>query len=209
MPIVRLNNKVVYFSHIPKCGGTSVENFLKIITGADLSFLDRNFFMNKNVPWSIASPQHITGNDVSKFFPITFFDEFFTVTRHPFDRFCSAFIFQKYYFKTMPQEDDINNFIANLDEHRALNPGRFDNHFLPQVNFLYPGATYRVFKLENGLDDIKKYISSIFGIDAINIPIPHSLKTPNQLKINVDSLTDNSKKIIKEIYKLDFKNFNY
>jgi hypothetical protein len=98
MPIVRFKNKIVYFSHIPKCGGTSVENFLKIITGTNLAFLNRNFYMDKNRQWSVASPQHIPGKDVSKLFPITFFDEFFAVTRNPLNRFYSAFIFQKHIY---------------------------------------------------------------------------------------------------------------
>jgi hypothetical protein len=206
MPIVRLKNKIVYFSHIPKCGGTSVEDFLKIITGVNLSFLNRNLYDNR---WGISSPQHISGNDLSKLFPITFFDDFFTITRHPFDRFCSAFIFQKYHVKTIPQEIDINQFISKLDEYRAMLPGRFDHHFLPQFTFLYPGASYKVFKLENGLGCVKKYIGSIFDIDVSNISMPHSSKKPNQIKLNVDSLSNQSKKIITDIYKLDFELFKY
>jgi hypothetical protein len=209
VPIVRFKNKIVYFSHIPKCGGTSVEDFLKITTGANLAFLDRSFYKNKNIPWSISSPQHINGNNIYKFFPVTFFDEFFTVTRHPFDRFCSAFTFQKYFGKRINQEININQFVCKLEEYKALLPGRFDHHFLPQVDFLYPGASYKAFKLENGLDSVKEYIGSLFDIDVSNISMPHSLSQSNEIKLNVDQLNNNSKKIIMDIYKLDFDKFNY
>ncbi len=209
MPIIRFKNKIVYFSHIPKCGGTSIENFLKTIVGVNLSFLDRNFYKNNILPWSISSPQHITGNYINKLFPLSFFDDFFTVTRHPFDRFCSAFIFQKYFVKTISEDIDINQFVSRLDEYKALFPGQFDHHFLPQVNFLYPGAPYRVFKLENGLDGVKKYISSLFDVDTSGIHMPHSLRQPSKIRLNSENLNIHSKNIIMEIYKLDFEKFNY
>jgi hypothetical protein len=209
MPIVRFKNKNVYFSHIPKCAGTSIELFLIKSTGANLSFLDTNHYKNTNEPWTKSSPQHITGNDLSRLFPLTFFDEFFTVTREPFDRFCSAFTFQKYITRRINHEIDINQFLSNLDEYKALLPGHFDNHFLPQNNFLYPGASYEIFKFENGMGGVKKYISSLFDVDVNNISIPHLFKQKSEIKLNIDKLNNQSKKIILEIYKLDFEKFNY
>ncbi len=209
MPIIRFNKKIVYYSHIPKCGGTSVEDFLKVMTGASISFLDHHFYENKNVRWSISSPQHITGEDVSKLFPVTFFDDFFTVTRNPFDRFCSAFAYQKYGLKRIDPFIDINKFIGNLEGHNALALGQFDHHFLPQIKFLYPGAANKVFKLENGLDGVRRYIGSVFDTDVSGIRMPHSLKKPSQIGVSSENLDKHSKKIIMEIYKLDFEKFNY
>jgi len=209
MPIIRFKNKIVYFSHIPKCGGTSVENFLKIIVGTNLSFLDQKSYEINSSPWSMSSAQHITGHHVSKLFPETFFDEFFTVIRNPFDRFCSAFAYQKYVFKRINPKLDVNQFADNLEYYKALHLGQFDNHFLPQINFLYPGVPYKAFKLENGLDGVKKYIGSIFDIDVSDVRMPHSLKQPNEIGLNSGKLDNNSKRIIMKIYKTDFEKFNY
>lgn len=208
MPIIRFKEKIVYFSHIPKCGGTSIENFLEKISGNKPSFLNRKFYDDGKTTWSISSPQHILGNDIYKLFPMTFFDEFFTVTRHPIDRFCSAFAFHKHIVKRIPIEMDINEFIVNSDKLRILQPGNFDNHFLPQVSFFFPHASYKVFKLENGLDVVKKYLSNYFEIDLADEAIPHSLRQPKELK-EIDQLSQKSIKAIKSIYRLDFEKLNY
>lgn len=209
MPIVRFNGKIVYFSHIPKCGGTSVENFLKILTGTDISFLDRGFYKNGDRRWSNSSPQHITGNDISKLFPLSFFDDFFTISRHPLERFCSAFTFQKFITKKINQSVDINEFIAKLDDFGALTIGNFDNHFIPQIHFIYPGATYKLFKLENGLDHVKYYIGFLMGVDVKDMFMPHSLNQSGRFKYEIETLTDQSKEILEKIYKLDYLNFKY
>jgi hypothetical protein len=78
-----------------------------------------------------------------------------------------------------------------------------------RLSFLYPGASYKAFKLENGLDDVKKYIGSIPDIYVSIFSMPHSLRIPNKIKVTTDKLNNQSEKIIMEIYKLDFDKSNY
>lgn len=209
MPIFRLKNKVFYFSHIPKCGGSSIEDYLKSVTDVRSSFLDRKYYTHSNKPLTNGSPQHIIGTDIAKLFESNFFDEYFTVVRNPFERFISAFIFQKYIAKTIPMQIHIDQFINQLEEFKALHIGNFDNHFLPQTTFLYPRAPYRVFKFENGLDIVKKYIDLNLENNTADIPMPHNLKQPNKIKQKAGVLSEYSKKIISDVYKIDFKIFKY
>ena len=66
MPIIKVNGILLYFSHIPKCGGTSVENFLAQLSES-VVFLDRTFVNNAN-KWNTSSPQHIDGISLNRLF---------------------------------------------------------------------------------------------------------------------------------------------
>lgn len=193
---------------MPKCGGSSVEAILKMATGTKLSFLDRGFLNTRARSWSTSSPQHITGKSLSRLFPNDFFDEYFTVTRHPVERFTSAFAFHKYITRKIPLEIDINQFVDEIAGIGVM-INKYDNHFLPMVYFLYPDTHYNVFKLEDGLNNVKKYIGNIFEIEVENIPIPYLLKNKHHSKSELDVLSIQSRNIIEKIYEIDFLTFKY
>lgn len=85
MPVVRYKDKICHFAHIPKCGGSSVEFYLKR-SGAHVAFLDNSFVSSAKL-WNISSPQHVDGNSLSRLFPSSFFDFSFAVVRNPYTRF--------------------------------------------------------------------------------------------------------------------------
>ena len=66
MPIIKVNGVLLYFSHIPKCGGSSVENLLAQFSDS-IVFLDRKFLTHKNT-WNTSSPQHIDGLSLNRLF---------------------------------------------------------------------------------------------------------------------------------------------
>ena len=43
MPLFRIDNCVGYFAHIPKCGGSSVEHYLRAVCES-VVFIDNDFF---------------------------------------------------------------------------------------------------------------------------------------------------------------------
>ena len=208
MPIIKKNNLICHFAHVSKCGGTSVEVYLNKI-GASIAFLDPNFIENsKQQKWNNSSPQHIDGYSLSKLFPANFFDFSFTVIRNPIDRFKSAFKFQKYHEKKIPMETNINNFISKELKNVSKKIGFFDNHFLPQIKFLYPSVKYQVFALENGLFHVKDYIDKKFSQkNNFEITNENKSKFSEELEISID-INEVSTKILNEIYKDDFELFN-
>ena len=138
MPIVRSNSGVFYFCHIPKCGGSSIENYLHNSSGVSLAFLDRSFLCEDNPlrDWCSSSPQHVTGDCVDRLFPRGFFNSSFALIREPIERYKSAFYNAKYYDKFISEEVSINDFATNELRAHCFTQGWLDNHFMPQMRFI-------------------------------------------------------------------------
>ena len=210
MPIIKHNGQLIYFSHIPKCGGSTIENYLFQITKSNLSFVDTSFHRQPNQErWNNSSPQHILGSFVQRLFPIYYFNIFFSIVRNPINRFYSAFEFNKRKSLIDPSID-INYFVENFLSFNPFQIGNYDNHFFPQVSFLYPKANYQVFKLEDGLEPVKIYIDNIILGKDSGIPMPHvDFHYDDSIVITKQVLTSVSEKIIRDIYKIDFDIFKY
>ena len=210
MPILYKNNTIGHFAHIPKCAGSSVENYC-IKTGIKLAFFDNTFFSSPaSQPWNLSSPQHIDGYSLSRLFKSDFFEFGFAVTRDPILRFLSAFKHQIIQ-KKLPTNSNANVFVKEKLGTVSKKIGAFDNHFLPQTNFLLPGMSYQIFKLENGLDNLKQYIDSKLLVNASNEKILHynfdrseGIIGPKQLSLDSEAM-----EIIREVYSNDFYKLNY
>jgi hypothetical protein len=210
MPILRSREKLIYFSHIPKCGGASIEAYLAKIGKGNLAFVDNRY---NSIPikskWTNSSPQHIDGRSLARLFPVTFFDTYFAIVRDPIKRFESAFNFQKNVEKKINSDIKINDFVAALDEKSILRIGHFDGHFMPQFLFLHPRASYRFFKLENGMEPVKKYLDHLLFENELSVTIPHlNAKRPGTAKLQ-EALTKANKTKLTAIYKQDYLLFGY
>ena len=135
MPIVKIGSKIVNFIHIPKCGGTSIEDYLTKIDGSVIAFIDRDFASSEQ-SWSNSSPQHIDGLSSGKLFPNDFFDTTFVVVRNPLERFWSAFNHNRLKTVGIKENQCPNEFVQDILQWRAWQRGWLDNHFLPQCEFI-------------------------------------------------------------------------
>ncbi|MEZ5676399.1 Sulfotransferase family protein [Thalassovita litoralis] len=174
MPIIRWNTKLIYFAHIPKCGGASVEAYLQTVTRGGLGFLDNSYLLrDSDARWGKTSPQHVDGATVGHIFGTGFFDAQFAVCRDPVSRFQSAFRFQRQVERTLPPDLDVDTFIDGLSAGDIQKNGFLDNHFLPQSAFLIPEKPCHIFKIENGLGRAKQFIDDLLFGNALNQPMPH------------------------------------
>lgn len=157
MPIFRSGNLLIYFAHIPKCGGTSIESTLTN-SGYKLSFFDHKHWQRDDALWQRSSPQHILASDLQRLFHTDIFDYKFTIFRDPVARFLSAFNHNRHRIgRTVP----LRRFIKRLEENRKNKNdyfgAYFDNHFVPASRFI-PDET-EIFLLDDGMGEIIKKLS--------------------------------------------------
>lgn len=210
MPIVRIESQLVYFAHIPKCAGSSVEDYLQVRFGP-LALLDRKYLsVDADLRWSNTSPQHLDWTALMRLFPRDFFSHIFTVVRHPLDRAVSAYRFQLEVEKTIPPGTGFASWLKTEASLWSSAPHRHDNHSRPQVDFLPPaeGPYCTVFHLEHGLDALIPYIDGLDGTQAHPRVMGHSLKA-GKPKEGAFVPDESDRTLVAEIYAADFARFGY
>lgn len=157
MPIVRIADKLVYFAHVPRAAGTSVERYLRARFGT-LAFSDPSYL---SVPdeqrWTRSSPQHIDTRALSQLFPTGFFDAAFAVVRDPCHRLLSVFLRQRDIERSIPVDTAFCDWLELL----PLPGHALDNHTRPMLDFIPRGS--RIFRLEDGLGQVVKWLDGIAG----------------------------------------------
>ena len=213
MPIIQkqkiLFKKNLGFIHIPKCGGSSIENLFIGKKKIKIYFLDRKFD-KKRFNYLSAPPQHLFFSELKKISKIDVKNiDFFCTSRHPISRFISAYAFNYGNNLIEKELNNINLFVDYFYENLDLIKYKYNRHFMDMWRFIEGNKKIKIYKLENKLDinKIENLVSNFLGIKKI--VLPHSNKNFYSTNDEVFNLSANSIEILHEIYKKDFIRFNY
>lgn len=190
MPLARINGIVLYFAHIPKCGGSSITRYMAakgrvaLLTPASWG------------SWARCTPQHVHREVYDRLFPPGFYDHGFVVLRDPKARLISEFKMRAkpvgftwnprnwlvllrnrlnrrptYAFRirrarmswTVFADFDawVRMILRMQRRHEYLN----DNHIRPQVEFLHPD--HQIFLFEEGLEPVMRWIDTVTRTDPV------------------------------------------
>ena len=214
MPVFRIGEKLCYFAHVPKCGGSSVDIYLEERFGT-LGFHDSEFTGHEKAErWSKTSPQHIDWASLQHLLPEAMLDAVFVVVRHPVARIVSAYHFQVEVERTVPCTITFSSWLKHQLKHqlerRETDPFAVDNHVRPQIDFIPENCT--VFHLEHGLDAIVPYLDGLAGASSGPRVIRHWNKRTSKDRKGPaveQTLEAADLALIREIYARDFERFGY
>lgn len=209
MPIIKADDKLVLYAHVPKCGGSAVSWYLKERFGL-IAFQDgRHTRHEPGTVWSRTSPQHIDRQSLGRLFPNGFFDACFTIVRHPVSRIVSAYHFQLEVEQLVPESTDFSEWLHDIIDMRAENPFLFDNHVRPMVDIVPEGAT--VFHMEHGLDALVPWFDALTGRKDAPRALPRINDRGAYRSVSTERArpTEADLAIIAREYAEDFARFGY
>jgi hypothetical protein len=195
MPLYRHADKLVLFIHIPKTGGSTVEQVLHR-AGAKQALV-------RSGPhgYSKSSPQHMHWGISKIWLPEDFYDYSFTLVRNPFSRLVSQYRWSEKLFKT--QLPVFDRWVNEKFDKYAKNPYVNDNHLRPQTKFIGPNV--ELFRLEDGLEAPIFTALGKLGLGSEGVVIHHANKSNHQPV----TVTERTFERVREFYAEDFKGFSY
>ncbi|KJZ17947.1 sulfotransferase family 2 domain-containing protein [Loktanella sp. S4079] len=193
MPIFILKQKVLFFIHIPKTGGSSIETALRQ-QGARQALLSAS-----NGGFMKCTPQHMHAPLIELFIPSSFRDFTFAVCRHPVNRLISEFHMRR---DRWENGISFSEFVDYTFKKYRDNEYIFDNHIRPQSEFVTRDT--RVFRFEDGLERAIGVACKFASVPFSDMAPHKRRKTGGETDVSRDTLAK-----IRHFYKSDFERFEY
>jgi hypothetical protein len=197
------------FIHIPKTGGTSLEEYLKTKSEQSLFSIQNNgntLFRKYNIHTS--SLQHLTYKEIYKYRKLLHINlnkdlKIITIVRNPYERTISDLFFYNLINETT-NKNDVYEILKKF-----LFSSNYDSHNKPQYKFLLDNnnkiiKNITIVRSENLTSDLKNY-----GFSDFDSTFKYNTNNKCDKKNYYDFLNKNSIFLINNFFKKDFKLFNY
>jgi len=208
MPLFTRDGMSILFIHVPKTGGTSIEQMF-VNEGFEVSYLTTQSGRYRELWYRKCSAQHMHAPLLEATFRLDRISTIFTVVREPIARFRSEYLYR------MRKKAEIHIDTETVGEWcretlRAYYEDSYiyDNHIRPQADFLISGV--QVYKLEEGLDRV---ICSLNAQLDLKLPLEFPQKADSKADIGIEStmveLSPETEKALKGFYAVDYRMFGY
>ncbi len=204
------HNYKCIFVHIPKTGGSSIEN---VIWPLKSDRVVENLWMGLVRPYynkyQMDGLQHLTSNQIKTEVGSKVFSSYykFSVVRNPWEKAVSQFIYTKHKRKDLRKIIDMTKW-TSFEKYLNLISENEHTHWMKQVNFICDkNGTIMVDKIIR-FENIEKEFELIrqhLGIQNITLPHVNKSKRKHYTKY----YNKRTIQIISNLYKEDIELFNY
>ncbi|WP_084130467.1 sulfotransferase family 2 domain-containing protein [Demequina sp. NBRC 110055] len=208
MPIFRRDGVSILFVHIPKTGGSSVDDAFRD-AGWSVALHDGGGGRDSLNRLRRCSPQHQHAAILESTLHVDRFDAIFTYVREPTRRVVSEYVWRA---RKAAQPDvsgtAVEAWVRDSFAKVATNPYWFDNHLRRQHEFLVPGT--HTFRFEDGIETGLARLAAATGLD-IPLSAPHRLKGSAMTGIDATDvvLTDAARDMVIDFYRSDYERLGY
>jgi hypothetical protein len=199
MPLASYGDKTIFFAHVPKTGGSSVEDYL-IQRFGPLSIIDKNKRTGVRGTGLIVPATHLAAVDVMELVPhdLTYS---FAVVRDPLTR-----IMSEYRYQTNVSRMSRLGFSTWLHVMLAAvrsEPRLYENHIRRQSDLVPDDA--EIFRLEDGFDTLIAKLDQVTGKPVPGLTVGHL----NTRKHGEITLSRQDVALIADYYSADYRRFGY
>lgn len=206
MPVFLKDGRAVLFVHVPKTGGSSIEQLFRE-SGWDQRLHETPRTEPLLVPLRRCPPQHLHAELLQAMLRVAAFDLVFMVTREPVSRFRSEYLMRHRQERNV-EASAVEAWGRKIFDRHDKNPYALDNHLRPQHEFELPAS--EVFRLEDGLGSVTTDLNERFGL-GLGGEIPRSMDLSRSGKASSGEVqvSPSLERLIRERYAEDFRRYGY
>lgn len=199
MPLAHHNGQSIFFAHVPKTGGSSVEDYLISRFGA-LSLIDENKRTGVRGTGLIVPATHLAAIDIKELVPPDLAYSF-AVVRDPLKRLESEFRYQS--GVSQMSKLGFSPWLKVMLKAATTEPRLYENHIRPQSDLVPDDA--EIFKLEDGFDAMIARLDAVTGTTTPDLSVPHI----NTRKKEPITMSRADVQAVTRFYAADYDRFGY